>query len=454
MDLVGEFVRSYGRELDYYASAARLVQQQLDAALRQNGIRGITTSRAKRPDSVEKKLRKRASEGRVYADLDSIRSDLGDLAGVRVALYFPDERDKVNALITGLFRSAEPVREHPNGSPKPIKTTDGEEYTKRFGGYAATHHRVLLKEDMMSDEDRRLTAAPVEVQVGSVLMHAWAEVEHDLVYKPLSGILSRDELSILDEINGLTIAGEIALGRLQDARDRRIETQVGPFDSLYDLASYLHEHVKRTFATDASREAMGDADKLFALLGRAGLNSREALSPLLDELKPDFERRPIAEQVIDKIIAGDKVLYEWIQEQSIVSPYTRVPADAGYLARGRFLDHWAALEGCLANVDRDRARSRPGPAEAARRVGALVDRRLLPGEAEAAFQDLRRLRNATVHGGARDFAPDVFEDATRRVDRLLAAMAASTDPEVSAAGREALDSVGRDYRGPPAVITP
>jgi ppGpp synthetase/RelA/SpoT-type nucleotidyltranferase len=25
----------------------------------------------------------------------------------------------------------------------------------------------------------------VEIQVASVLMHAWAEVEHDLVYKPV-----------------------------------------------------------------------------------------------------------------------------------------------------------------------------------------------------------------------------------------------------------------------------
>ena len=36
-----------------------------------------------------------------------------------------------------------------------------------------------------------------------MLMHAWSEVEHDLVYKPFSGNLSASELAILDEINGL-----------------------------------------------------------------------------------------------------------------------------------------------------------------------------------------------------------------------------------------------------------
>ena len=44
-------------------------------------------------------------------------------------------------------------------------------------------------------------------------MHAWSEVEHDLIYKPLQGTLSKEELAILDELNGLVLAGEIALER-------------------------------------------------------------------------------------------------------------------------------------------------------------------------------------------------------------------------------------------------
>ncbi len=48
-------------------------------------------------------------------------------------------------------------------------------------------------------------------------MHSWAEVEHDLVYKPINGKLSDEEYAILDEINGLVLSGEIALERLQKA---------------------------------------------------------------------------------------------------------------------------------------------------------------------------------------------------------------------------------------------
>ena len=48
-------------------------------------------------------------------------------------------------------------------------------------------------------------------------MHAWSEVEHDLIYKPMQGTLSEEELAILDELNGLVLTGEIALERLQAA---------------------------------------------------------------------------------------------------------------------------------------------------------------------------------------------------------------------------------------------
>lgn len=54
-------------------------------------------------------------------------------------------------------------------------------------------------------------------------MHAWSEVEHDLIYKPLQGTLSKEELAILDELNGLVLAGEIALERLQAAGNERIQ---------------------------------------------------------------------------------------------------------------------------------------------------------------------------------------------------------------------------------------
>ena len=74
-------------------------------------------------------------------------------------------------------------------------------------------------------------------------MHAWSEVEHDLVYKPYSGELSKEELSILDEINGLVLAGEIALERLQSAMASRTEKS-SKIDDKYELTNYIFNYFK------------------------------------------------------------------------------------------------------------------------------------------------------------------------------------------------------------------
>src|SRR5437763_15047589 len=206
MGLIEEFIARYRREFDYYDQTARLVAQALDSNLQAAGIRSMVTSRAKSPSRLEAKVRQRA-RSKTYATPEDISADIVDLAGARVALYFPGERDQVDRLVRQLFVLREPSKEFP-ASSKPTHKT-------RFSGYWATHYRVQLKESSLGTAQQRYAEARVEIQVASVLMHAWSEVEHDLVYKPFEGTLSDTEYAILDELNGLVIAGEIALELLQ-----------------------------------------------------------------------------------------------------------------------------------------------------------------------------------------------------------------------------------------------
>jgi hypothetical protein len=75
-------------------------------------------------------------------------------------------------------------------------------------------------------------------------MHACSEVEHDLVYKPLSGELSEDELAILNEINGLVIAGEIALERLQKAITEKTQRKK-EITNKYELSNLVFNTFKK-----------------------------------------------------------------------------------------------------------------------------------------------------------------------------------------------------------------
>jgi ppGpp synthetase/RelA/SpoT-type nucleotidyltranferase len=225
----------YFREFDFYQEAARLCAQRCETELDQNGVRAIVSYRAKRQDRLRGKVEHR-NKSKYYQTVDDIYDDIVDLAGVRIALYFPDDFEEVQKIINSTFVVGD-TRTYPKGA----KSRQYGDYITRFSGYNARHYHVHLSASDLAENEQRYAHARVEIQVASLLVHAWSEVEHDLVYKPLSGRLSEDEYAILDELNGLVLAGEIALGRLQRATRLRLGREGARFNNHYELAAYVYE---------------------------------------------------------------------------------------------------------------------------------------------------------------------------------------------------------------------
>ena len=227
MELIEEFLKEYNKQYDFYSEIARIGNKKIESELASRGIKAIVSCRAKIPDRLKDKLTQRLEEKK-YKNVQDIFDDIIDLAGVRVALYFPSDRELVGEIVRDLFEIKK-RKEFPVSSHKP-------RHAKRFSGYWATHYRVVINET--DKEHVRYHHTQFEIQVASVLMHAWAEVEHDLVYKPLSGGLSEEELSILDEINGLVLSGEIALELLQKAMTKRTRESKEITDK-YELTNFI-----------------------------------------------------------------------------------------------------------------------------------------------------------------------------------------------------------------------
>nr|BFF40858.1 hypothetical protein BACY1_26630 [Tenacibaculum mesophilum] len=235
MSIIDNFITQYEKEYDFYRQLARLGHDVLETEIINRGLKAIISNRAKRIDRLKEKVIQR-NKKKNYKSKRAIEKDIVDLAGIRVALYFPSDREIVGQVIEELF-DIEETKTFPENPHKP-------KHNKRFSGYWATHYRVRLKK---SDEvEKRFTNTVFEIQVASVLMHAWSEVEHDLVYKPFSGNLTEEELSILDEINGLVLTGEIALERLQKAITERTKKQAEITDK-YDLTNLVFSNYKNNF---------------------------------------------------------------------------------------------------------------------------------------------------------------------------------------------------------------
>ena len=411
MDIISQFIDQYTREFDFYDKAARLAAQTIEAHLQAAGVRSIVTSRAKSIPRLETKCRQRAGRRGGYSSAEEIVDDIVDLAGVRVALYFPAERDQVDGLIARLFNQVGERKDFPSES-EPVRSG------KRFSGYSASHYRVKMKEEELSESEKRYAAARIEVQVASVLMHAWAEVDHDLAYKPLKGELSEEEYAILDQLNGLVIAGEIGLERLQKAGEVRVGNSGRQFTNHYDLAAYLLGRAANISDQPISESGLGRVDLLFDMIIKLGIATPRLLKRYLEALHDNFELRPLAEQVVDALLVEDPSRYDLYRTLRAQRPWVSgeaVPEDAQYRQVGYFIANWIELEKLLReNVPAKRPNGVVIP------FGRdLVRLGLLDENMAFEFDRLRRMRNNLVHG-IEVPAPDELEDAVRRIDAIQA----------------------------------
>lgn len=383
MDLINLFIDNYKKKMTFYEMAARLAAMELEDALQAAGIRAMVTSRAKNPVRLKSKLMHRNTERQTpYKSMKEIYEDIADLSGVRVSLYFPGDRDKVDALINDLFVILE-TRQFPEQSKPPT-------YNKRFSGYWANHYRANIREEHLTASQKKYATAKIEVQIASVLMHAWSEVEHDLLYKPLQGTLSEEELAIIDELNGLVLVGEIALERLQSAGNERIRNKNAAFSSQYDLASYLYNYLSSNFRPEDIELRMGNIELLYSLITRLKMGSVKEIEPVLKSVKFEKDRRNISQQIIDQIITGSEKRYQIYQDlrtgREGIAPETTKAIDY-------FFEQWVPLEKLL---NRTAYRNAP-KSKGTFNINRLKRMNILDKETLNQIVLLRRFRNMLIH---------------------------------------------------------
>jgi len=126
--------------------------------------------------SIDSRLKEESSLATKVENADgkyNSLSDITDISGLRIVTYFSEDVDKVASIIQGEFSVDEE-----NSVDKRLKLDPD-----RFG-YLSLHYVVTLSEERTKfAEYKRFKELKVEIQIRSILQHAWAEIEHDLGYK-------------------------------------------------------------------------------------------------------------------------------------------------------------------------------------------------------------------------------------------------------------------------------
>jgi putative GTP pyrophosphokinase len=280
-----DFEREYGRRIGPLRLLAPKVEQliidlvQDDKDIRLHSV----VSRIKSEDSCLRKLTR--------PGVTRPLSSLTDLLGLRIITYMRDDVDAVAKIVERQFRIDAENSVDKSAALDP----------DRFG-YLSVHYIAEIGEPRVGlPEYRAYRGLQFEVQIRSILQHAWAEIEHDLGYKSEAAIprttrrrfsrlaslleLADDEfLAIRDELekHQETATKVIRKGELDveidqdslysfaetDARLRRLETLLAkhmnvPYGRMAPR-SWFGGHVRRLlsvgFATVADLSDFLDAD--------------------------------------------------------------------------------------------------------------------------------------------------------------------------------------------------
>lgn len=171
-DVFDRILSAYDEGKSSYFDLAEKVSALLKTIIGEAGVvLHSATFRCKDRQSLARKI---GMPGKSYKSL----YDITDIAGIRLTTYFADDVDRVADIIRNEF-----LIDDDSSVDKRVQSDPD-----RFG-YLSLHYIAKLSDSRVElIEYRRFGGLRFEIQIRSILQHAWAEIEHDLGYKSVSGI--------------------------------------------------------------------------------------------------------------------------------------------------------------------------------------------------------------------------------------------------------------------------
>ncbi|WP_297968635.1 GTP pyrophosphokinase family protein [uncultured Anaerovibrio sp.] len=164
-----EILQAYSKNIETYNELGQILHYKLTEMIKKHKFFTMEVSyRIKTVDSLADKLRRKSGK---YQSI----YDITDLCGARIICFLNDTVDKISDALRETF-----VVDEQNSVDKRASLS-----ATQFG-YLSLHNIVSLRPDDGYNEE--LCIIRCEIQIRTVLQHAWAEIEHDLGYKSSFGV--------------------------------------------------------------------------------------------------------------------------------------------------------------------------------------------------------------------------------------------------------------------------
>jgi len=287
-DLSG-IMKEYEQRCKTFESFTEALKKLIDNLLKENRINVLSvTSRTKDIEDIKKTLTRK--EKKVIG-----LNEIPDISGLRIITFFADDVDAVASTIETEFD----IDKENSVDKRQLLDPD------RFG-YLSLHYVVRLSASRKKlTEYRRFKDCHAEVQIRSILQHAWAEIEHDLGYKSKHAV-PKDIRRRFSRLAGLL---EVADDEFVSIRDNLQEYERelpmliagAPEEVLIDKASLLSFIQTNSLVTEIDRiiansvgiqmgESVHPLDPLMAQLRYIDVKNIAELNALLQREKETIPR--------------------------------------------------------------------------------------------------------------------------------------------------------------------
>lgn len=163
------FIERFKRLKPSYIKLEEIVSEKLKTLKEENKLVIVSTEhRIKDEESLRVKLSR-------YGDSFQNFEDLHDLFGARIICFFTDGIDYVSNIVAGLFDVDYELSSDKRETIDPVSF-----------GYISLHYICSLKKDEGYPEE--VTNLKFEIQIRSILQHAWALINHEFGYKSDFGV--------------------------------------------------------------------------------------------------------------------------------------------------------------------------------------------------------------------------------------------------------------------------
>jgi putative GTP pyrophosphokinase len=171
-------VAEYLKRQPFYADLASVVARILEECLRTNQIKVHSVQhRAKDAGSFGRKAAIPSEGDPTRPKYDQPFKQITDLAGIRIITQLLETLPEIDKLLHSEFDILEQ-------SDKGRELIEEERF-----GYQSIHYLVKVNPDRSRlAEYKRYQSEVVEIQVRTILQHAWAELEHDIQYTSSTAI--------------------------------------------------------------------------------------------------------------------------------------------------------------------------------------------------------------------------------------------------------------------------